>query len=213
MRCDSLWIGVRRRREDLQVLRVPSAYVGGRLVEPKRGSMPLITRKGVYWRAVAPVFTFAVTLTLGVVLAGCGGSGSGAKTIDIPDDLVAAFQSGAPNGEYVFYALADKVPDWKSVAGAGITICSESRPPLIPQKERGIIDSGSIASGTEVTLNTSDVTDVLGIKRLIVTVPAAVNGCTEEALKSMSDTPGMLLLTDAKASFPEKGQLVKVVLK
>ena len=146
-------------------------------------------------------------------------------TIDIPDDLVAVFQSGAANGEYVFYALADKVPDWKSVAEAGIFIASEDRPPLIPQKERELldgVDAGEFPPGTQLmilddfalmTLDTEDVTDVLRIKRLIVTVPAAVEGATDVAQKYMLETPGMLLMTDAKASFPEENQLVKVLLK
>jgi len=112
----------------------------------------------------------------------------------------------------VFYALAGKVPDWNSVAQAGIFICSDSRPPLIPQKERGALDSGGFQAGTVVTLNTQDITAVLGIKQLLVTVPAAVNGCTEVAVKQMLDTPGMLLMTDAKASFAEQAQLVKVLL-
>lgn len=135
------------------------------------------------------------------------------KKINIPKDLGPKFQRGAQNGKYVFYALAGNVPNWKSVAAAGIFICSENRPPLIPQKERQLIDAGGIASGTLVTLNTKDITDNLRIKQLIVTVPAAINGCTKVALQQMSHTPGMLLMIDANATFAEKGKLVEVLLK
>jgi zinc-ribbon domain len=162
---------------------------------------------------LAVIGLVVVVIAGALIVVGVGGSHTSEVTIAVPAEFAAGFQSGAPNGEYVFYALADKVPDWKSVAEAGIFICSVNRPPLIPQKERAMIDSGGIMAGTVVTLNTQDITGVVGIKELLVTVPAAVNGCTEVAVKQMSDTPGMLLMTDAKASFAEQSQLVKVLLK
>lgn len=162
---------------------------------------------------LAVIGLVVVIIAGALIVVGVGGSHTSEVTIAVPAEFAAGFQSGAPNGEYVFYALADKVPDWKSVAEAGIFICSVNRPPLIPQKERAMIDSGGITAGTVVTLNTQDITGVVGIKELLVTVPAAVDGCTEVAVKQMSDTPGMLLMTDAKASFAEQSQLVKVLLK
>jgi len=135
------------------------------------------------------------------------------NVIERPNDLAAKFQSGAQDGKYVFYAPAGKVPDWKFVAAAGIYICSENRPPLIPQNERDMIDAGGIPPGTEIVLKSKDVTVDLGIKQLIVTVPAAVKGCTEAALTQMSETPGMLLMIDANASFDEKDKLMRVLLK
>jgi hypothetical protein len=108
--------------------------------------------------------------------------------------------------------LKGHVPAWASVVKAGIFICSENRPPLIPKNERGYLDSGGLPTGTEVTLNTAAV-HALGVNKLLVTIPAVVKGCTTSALKKMSATPGMLLMTDTTASFAEKGQLVQVLLK
>ena len=148
----------------------------------------------------------------GALVVVVGGSHSD-PVIPVPANYAAAFQSGAPDGDYSFYALKDKVPDWNSVAAAGIFICSVTRPTLIPQTERGELDSGAFHAGTVMEFKTSDIANSLGIKQLVVTVPAAVKGCTEVAVKRMSDTPGMLLLTDAKASFAEQAQVVKVLLK
>lgn len=152
-----------------------------------------------------------------LAVASCGSASEPpiekSNVIESPNDLAAKFQSGAQDGKYVFYAPAGKVPDWKSVAAAGIFICSENRPPLIPQKERDMIDAGGFPPGTELAMQYKDVTDDLGIKQLIVTVPAAVKGCTEVALTQMSETPGMLLMIDANASFDEKDKLMRVLLQ
>ena len=155
-------------------------------------------------------------LLAALLVAGCGGlTGAPEVTIDIPDDLVGAFQRGAPIDEYVFYALADRVPDWDSVAQAGIFICSEDRPPLIPEQARGAIDSGGFQPGTVLTLSgdTEGIENVLGIGRLVVTIPPAVEGCVDLALDDMMDTPGMLLMTNAGASFQGKDKLVEIVFE
>ena len=144
-------------------------------------------------------------------LSGC--TSASTTTIDVPDEFAGKYQQGAQDGEYVFYALADKIPDWNSVAEGGIFICSESRPQLIPEAERGSLDGGGFQSGTVLTFNTSDITDGLGIAKLVVTVPAAVNGCTEVAWEEMSETPGMLLMVDAGVSFAEQDRLTEVLLK
>lgn len=146
-----------------------------------------------------------------LALSGC--SSASTSTIDIPNELAGKYQQGAQNGKYVFYAPAGKIPNWNSVAKAGIFVCSQSRPPLIPEAERGSIDGGGFPSGTVLSLTTSDITGGLGIAKLVVTVPAAVNGCTEVAWKQMSETPGMLLMVDANASFPEKDKLTAVLPK
>jgi len=155
----------------------------------------------------------AIGLVVVIVAAALVVVGGSTATISVPSNYVAAFSSGAPESDYVFYALADKVPTWQAVSDAGIFVCSVKRPPLIPQKERSMLDSGALQAGTVVDLSTGDVSDSIGIKSLLVTVPAAVKWCTEVAVKQMADTPGMLLLTDAKATFAEQSQLVKVVLK
>lgn len=53
-----------RRRENLSISKAPSACNEGPIIAPKRGIMPPITRKSVYWRAIALVFVIAVTLTM-----------------------------------------------------------------------------------------------------------------------------------------------------
>lgn len=159
------------------------------------------------------VVGLVLVIVAGALVVVVGGGQGSTATISVPSNYVAGFSSGAPESDYVFYALADKVPTWQAVADAGIFVCSVKRPPLIPQKERSMLDSGALQAGTVVTLSTGDVSDSIGVKNLLVTVPAAVNGCTKVAVKQMADTPGMLLLTDAKATFTEQSQLVKVVLK
>lgn len=151
---------------------------------------------------------FAVVASL-LAVTGCA-KATKATTISVPSDFAAQFQDAADNGNYVFYALADAVPTWDSVAQAGIFICSESRPALIPQAELGQL--GAYPAGMVVTLNTKDIADLLGVQKLYVTIPAAVDGCTPVAMKQMQDTPGTLMMTDANASFPEQGQMVKVQL-
>jgi hypothetical protein len=131
-------------------------------------------------------------------------------TVQVPARYISGLTHGTQNDKYVFYALANKVPAWEAVAHAGIFICSENRPPLIPQVLVGPLSS--IQSGTTVTLSTSNV-KALGVDHLTVTVPAAIKGCTEVALKEMSATPGTLLLIDANADFPEKSRLVRVKLE
>lgn len=151
---------------------------------------------------------FALALCFLFFAAGCGGSS--AATVHVPAQYASVFAKGAQNGKYVYYALANKVPAWSSIAKTGIFICSTSRPSLIPQELLG--ELSSFASGTEVTLNTSDVKKSLGVNHLIVTVPAAINGCTGAALEEMKTNPGTILMVDASAKFAEQSQLVKVAL-
>jgi len=166
----------------------------------------------------------AGVLCLLLIAASCGGdeSESSATMIDAPDDFAAEFARGSDDGAYVFYALADDIPDWDSIARAGVFICSEDRPPLIPQIVRDNLDADGFPPGTQLQIAGDSVmaegseqtlAEAVGVSRLIVTVPAAVTGCTTVALEEMTAESGMLLMTDADASFPEEGQLANVVLE
>jgi hypothetical protein len=159
-----------------------------------------------------------------LLLASCAGGGPSnvGQVVSAPDDFATEFARGSGDGQYVYYALADSNPDWDSIAQAGVYICSENRPPLIPESGRAALASGAflpntlvaiagdsaIAEGSETTLRES-----VGVERLVVSVPAALEGCTEVALEEMMREPGTLLMTDAGASFPEQEQLVQIVLE
>lgn len=178
-------------------------------------------------RVSSQFVAYAVAASLAV--AACGSSDDDAAdattsdtTIDVPDDHADEFARGSDDGKHVFYALADDVPTWDSVAQAGIFVCSEDRPPLIPQVAVANLDGGGFPEGSLVTISGDSVMtqageqtleEVTGVSRLIVTVPAAVDGCTSVALEDMMAEPGMLLMTDADASFPEEDQLVRVALE
>jgi len=156
-------------------------------------------------------------LLLMVSSVGCNAESSSAEsskvTIDVPDDLIAHYQRSAQSGEYVFYALADNAPAWESLVEAGIMICSDTRPPLIPQESRGMLDGGGFQPGTLLTLAGEVIEGELGIDRLLVTIPAVLSGCTDVALEKMAETPSMLLMVDSNVSFPGDDQLVEVVFE
>lgn len=161
--------------------------------------------------AIAAAIEIVLALVGGLAFHFRAGSQSEA-TVHIPARYVSGFTQGTQNGKYVFYALANKVPAWDSVAKTGIFICSTSRPPLIPQELLGPLSSIQ-TSGTSVTLSTSDVKAALGVDHLIVTVPPAIDGCTTAALSEMKATPGTLLMVDANAKFAEQSQLIMVKLE
>lgn len=175
-------------------------------------------------RNLGQFVAYAVAASL--VVAACGDDDADVTTsdttIDVPDDHADEFARASDDGKHVFYALADDVPTWESVAQAGIFVCSEDRPPLIPQVAVANLDGGGFQAGSLVTISGDSVMtqageqtleEVTGVSKLIVTVPAAVDGCTSVALEDMMAEPGMLLMTDADASFPEEDQLVRVALE
>jgi len=151
---------------------------------------------------------FALALCSAFLAASCGGSST--TTVHVPAQYASQFAKGADNGKYVYYALANKIPAWSAIAKTGLFICSTSRPSLIPQDLLGSLSS--LPSGTLATLNGSDVKKSLGVDHLLVTVPAAINGCTEAALKEMKTNPGTILMVDASAKFAEQSQLANVTL-
>ncbi len=156
------------------------------------------------------IVLLALLLTVGSL--GCGAESS-KVTIDVPDDLIARYQDSAQGGEYVFYAFADSAPSWDSVVEAGIFICSDARPLLIPQQFRAMLDGGGFLPGTMLTLNGEVIEGELGLDQLLVSVGVVLTGCTDAAIEKMTETPSMLLMVDSNVSFPGDDQLVEIVFE
>ena len=100
-----------------------AANQGGAPEEVHRG--PGGTRARI---AITAAIAIAVVLVGGLAFHFRAGS-QPEGTVHIPARYVNEFTHGTQNGKYVFYALANKVPAWDSVAKTGIFICS-TRPKL-----------------------------------------------------------------------------------
>lgn len=64
-------------------------------------------------------------------------------TLDLPDNLRDRFRAGAPAADYTYYTLnTHPVPHLGDRLEGGLAICSDKRPPLIPEGKRRLIDGG-----------------------------------------------------------------------
>lgn len=134
---------------------------------------------------------FLFLLVAGSVLTACGGGGTdgaGTLALDIPDDVKAELDAGAPKDEYVFYALAESPPQsWDDFKAQGLSICSDEGPPFLRMEEP-----------LPFTVT--------------VTIGITYEGCVKAALERMTE-PGRLLLTDRGADFEGKDTLVQIVFE
>ena len=99
---------------------------------------------------IGMIVTASVLLTFPLMVA-CGGSRDVLK-LDIPEDVRMELEAGAPEGEYVFYALKESCPtSWEDFKNQGLWIGRE-RPPLISEKLKATIDGGGFLPGTVLTV-------------------------------------------------------------
>ncbi len=154
----------------------------------------------------------AVVLLNLPLLISCGG-GSNIVELDIPDDVRMEFAAGAPEEEYVFYALEESPPSrWEDFKNQGLWIGGE-RPPLIPENYKALWDGGGFLPGTVLTISVDS--DVLATVRMniIVTIRVTFEGAMKAAIEKMKQTPGLILLTKRNANFEGKEEMVEVVFR
>ena len=158
---------------------------------------------------IGMVVAAVVLLTLPLLIA-CGG-GSDALELDIPEDLRMELEAGAPEEQYVFYALKESPPtSWEDFKNQGLWIGIE-RPPLLSDQIKSVIDGGGFLSGT--MLNLSADSDVFASEQkldIIVTVGITFEGSMEAAIEQMEQNPGLILLTKRDADFDGKEEMVEV---
>ena len=159
----------------------------------------------------------ALLVVSAIVVVCTGGAG---VALDVPDDVKLELETGSPEDKYIFYALGNSPPaSWGDFKNKGLMICGE-RPPLLPDEVKAFLDGGSLRPGTALTLHTKDfesftkgrVKSKLGIKT-IVAVGITFNGCIKSALDEMAKSPGYLLLTERKADFDGKNELVEITFQ
>ena len=160
-------------------------------------------------------------ITLLVVSGILGACTGGARVeLDVPDDVELELETGAPEEEFVFYALGESPPaSWDDFKNRGLMICGEC-PPLLPDEVQALLDGGRFLPGTVLNLSSDDfesategrVKSKLGMK-IIVTVGVTFDGCIKSALDKMAKSPGMLLLTERKADFDGKKGLAEITFK
>ncbi len=68
----------------------------------------------------------------------------------------------------------------------------------------------SVAPGTMVTADVSDVHESPGVSHLIIGVNVTVGSCVTTALDEMGKHPGTILRTDANAKFAGQSRLARV---
>lgn len=155
-------------------------------------------------------------LVAGSVLTACGGGGTdgaGTLALDIPDDVKAELDAGAPKDEYIFYALAESPPQsWDDFKAQGLYICSDEHPPILPEYVRNNLEGGGFQPGTRINVDFEGMEETLQFSRLWVSVGITYEGCIKGALEEMTE-PGLLLLTDRGADFEGKDTLVQIVFE
>lgn len=148
------------------------------------------------------------------ILGACAGSTTEVITLDIPEEVEVELESGAPDDEFVYYALAASPPEsWEAFKEKGLWLCSEEKPPLIPEDVAAMLDGGGFLPGTLINLNWETMEETLQFDTIIVTVGVTYEGCIKGALGEMENSPGLILLTDRGADFQGKDRMVEIVFE
>ena len=158
---------------------------------------------------IGMIVTAGVLLTLPLLIA-CGGS-SDALELDIPEDVRMEVEAGAPEEQYVFYALKESPPtSWEDFKNKGLWIGRE-RPPLISEELKATIDGGGFLPGTVLTITAdSGVFKSTEGMNIIVTIGITFEGSIKAAIDQMEQSPGLILLTKRDADFNGKEEMVEV---
>ena len=163
--------------------------------------------------------TLTTLLPLAIVAGACAGAGPSVE-LDVPDEVKAELDSGAPAGTYIYYALAESPPaSWEEFQAQGLSIC-DGRPPLIPQEIVAMVDGGGFLSGTLLSLSSGDfesatqgrVQSVLDMS-VRVSIGVTLQGCIDTAIEGMEESPGSILLTERDADFEGKNRLAEVLFQ
>jgi hypothetical protein len=163
--------------------------------------------------------TFTTLLPLAIVAGACAGTGPSVE-LEVPDEVKAELESGAPAGTYVYYVLAESPPtSWEEFQAQGLSIC-DGRPPLIPSEIVAMVDGGGFLAGTQLSLSSGDfesatqgrVQSVLEMS-LRVSIGITRQGCINSAIEAMEESPGVVLLTERDADFEGKNRLVEVLFR
>ena len=166
-------------------------------------------------RSLLVTLSFGLILTLVCVIVGaCAGSTNEVITLDVPEEVEVELESGAPDDEYVYYALTASPPEsWETFKEKGLWLCSEERPPLIPEDVAASLDGGGFLPGTLINLKWETMEETLQFDTIIVTVGVTYEGCIKGALGEMENSPGLILLTDRGADFLGKDRMVEIVFE
>lgn len=161
-----------------------------------------------------PAARILTVLSLLVITACAGAERGGSLQLDVPDDVKADLETGAPAESYVYYALAQSPPvSWEDIQAGGIWIC-DGRPPLVPHEIVAMIDGGGFLPGTQLQLSTDDFENASNgrVKSALetsvrVSIGITLQGCIDSAIEGMRESPGGILLTERDADFEGKDRL------
>ncbi|MFG1691124.1 hypothetical protein ACGF5M_03020 [Gemmatimonadota bacterium] len=162
---------------------------------------------------------FMTLLPLAIVAGACAGAGPSVE-LDVPDDVKAELDSGAPAETYIYYALAESPPtSWEEFQAQGLSIC-DGRPPLIPPEIVAMVDGGGFLAGTLLGLSSGDfesatqgrVQSVLEMS-VRVSIGITLQGCINSAIEAMEESPGVVLLTEREADFEGKDRMAEILFR